>query len=189
MAGNGSLMFLGGAPAGGSLLLNPCGKDRRLAHRPFGQNARLSASAVGFFVTPAFTASGVDWSWGMAPFRIPSCDEVVDGARHPIARAVWLHRLDPIIIDCTRFQAVHAHAEHRQGMPGVQPDVGCRCLAQVSWIRPIVHDAEMLERSVGSIACPTDNGKIGVGAFYGWPLEDPNAGFRSRRADLSQHGV
>src|SRR5216683_774935 len=117
-----------------------------------------------------------------------TCSEVLDSALHPIVLAIGFHRVDRVVVCCTRLETVHAHAENGIGMARVYPDWRFRRLAQVRRMCTIVHDAVMLGRTPGIIAFPANNGRIVVCRFELWPLRDPDpCSFLSRRTLLRSH--
>jgi len=67
------------------------------------------------------------------------CYEGFYGAGHPIACATGVDRVNFVIVGGLRPEVVDAHAEQRIGMAPVQPNVRFCRLAQVFWIRTIVH--------------------------------------------------
>ncbi len=88
------------------------------------------------------------------------CHEGFYLAGHSIARAIGIGGVNRVIVGGLRLEAVHAHPENRIGMAPVQPDGRFRRLAQVFWIRTVVHHAEVVVRAPRVVARPPDNGRI-----------------------------
>src|SRR5262245_26035196 len=86
------------------------------------------------------------------------CGEFADGALHPIALTIALHRSHLVVIGRLRLQSAHAHAENRLRMATVDPDLRFRRLAQVLGIRTVVDNGEMNVCSTRVIGGPPDNG-------------------------------
>src|SRR5713226_3669589 len=104
-----------------------------------------------------------------------TCSEMLDSALHPIVLAIGFHRVDRVVVGCTRIETVHAHAENGIGMARVQPYWRLRRLAQVRGIRTVTHDSIMLRRTPRIVTCPSDNCRVVVSRFELWPLRDPDA--------------
>src|SRR6266481_6887163 len=68
-------------------------------------------------------------------------------AGHPVALAAGFHRVDLIIVGCSRLEAFYTRAENRIGMARVQPDWRFRCLAKILWIGTVMHHSVMLGRA------------------------------------------
>jgi hypothetical protein len=66
-----------------------------------------------------------------------------DSALHAVTPAIGFHRVNSVVVGCSRLEVVHAHAENGIGMARVQPDWRLRGLAQFCGIRTVAHDAIM----------------------------------------------
>ena len=96
------------------------------------------------------------------------------------------HRVNRVVISCSRLQVFHAHTEHGFRMARVQPDWRFCCLAKFLGIGTVAHDSIMLVRAPRVVASPPDNGPIVFSRFELWPLRDLDArGFHSRSSYLS----
>src|SRR6266550_3106271 len=102
------------------------------------------------------------------------CYESFYGAGHSIACATGVDRVNFVIVGGLRPEVVDAHAEHRIGMAPVQPNVRFCRLAQVFWIRTIVHQAEMLLTAPRVTARPSDYGRIIASRFKRRPFRNPD---------------
>src|SRR3977135_3380710 len=94
--------------------------------------------------------------------------ELLDWALHPIAIAIALLRVDPVVVGRLWLEPHEVHAEYRSSMVMVQPEGILRRLAQVLGSGTVVHDPVMYVRTPGVVGCPPDDGQMLRGQLDLW---------------------